>query len=157
MSCTECPAFTVFGICPQKPKREAYEDENKYLIDLESGVWDCKTTIGILCQKIQDLQEELEQTKLQNTICEEGLKKENKDLREKVHFWKKEVNVANKNAAEEYSELKFKYDNLNNCFNTSKSIIEKLYGCLMQDDSDPETVYYIKKYMNEAEKFLKVN
>ena len=85
------------------------------------------------------------------------LQEENKDLREKVHFWKKEVNVANKNAAEEYSELKFKYDNLNNCFNTSKSIIEKLYGCLMQDDSDPETVYYIKKYMNEAEKFLKVN
>ena len=83
------------------------------------------------------------------------LQKDNKELREKVHFWKKEVNVANKNAAEEYSELKFKYDNLNNCFNTSKSIIEKLYGCLMQDDSDPETVYYIKKYMNEAEKFLK--
>ena len=83
------------------------------------------------------------------------LQKDNKELREKVHFWKKEVNVANRNAAEEYSELKFKYDNLNGCFNTSKSIIQKLYGCLMQDDSDPETVYYIKKYMNEAEKFLK--
>lgn len=85
------------------------------------------------------------------------LQKDNKELREKVHFWKKEVNVANRNAAEEYSELKFKYDNLNSCFNTSKSIIQKLYGCLMQDDSDPETVYYIKKYMNEAEKFLKEN
>lgn len=85
------------------------------------------------------------------------LQKDNKDLREKVHFWKKEVNVANRNATEEYSELKIKYDNLNSYFNTSKSIIEKLYGCLMQDDSDPETVYYIKKYMGEAEKFLKEN
>lgn len=116
-----------------------------------------EVSTAVAVQTTKDLQEELEQTKLQNAICEEGLKKENKELREKVHFWKKEVNVANRNAAEEYSKLKFKYDNLNSCFNTSKSIIEKLYGCLMQDDSDPETVYYIKKYMNEAEKFLKVN
>lgn len=93
MSCTECPAFTVFGICPQKPKREDYKDENKYLIDLESGVWDCKTTIGILCQKIQDLQEELEQTKLQNTICEEGLKKENKELWERISDLEEQVDV----------------------------------------------------------------
>jgi hypothetical protein len=54
MICTECPAFTVYGICPQKPKREDYEDENKYLIDLESGVWDCKKTVEILCKELRE-------------------------------------------------------------------------------------------------------
>jgi hypothetical protein len=70
MSCTECPAFRVFGVCPQKPKREDYEDENKYLIDLESGVWDCKTTIGILCQKIQDLEWELAENLSDCGMCD---------------------------------------------------------------------------------------
>ena len=79
MSCTECPAFTVFGVCPQKPKREDYEDENKYLIDLEGGVWDCKTTIGILCQKIQDLEWELTENLSNCEMCDFMNRKVNKE------------------------------------------------------------------------------
>lgn len=83
------------------------------------------------------------------------LQKDNKDLREKVHFWKKEVNVANRNAVEEYSELKIKYDNLNAYCNRTKSIIDELLGCLGLDDSYSETAQYIEKCKTEAQKFLK--
>ena len=79
MSCTECPAFRVFGVCPQKPKREDYKDENKYLIDLESGVWDCKTTIRILCQKIQDLEGELAENLSNCEMCDFMNRKANKE------------------------------------------------------------------------------
>ncbi len=51
MNCDNCPAF---GICPQKPNREDYTDENKYLIDLECGVWDCKKTVEILCKELKE-------------------------------------------------------------------------------------------------------
>ena len=54
MNCDNCPASRVFGVCPQKPKREDYKDENKYLIDLESGVWDCKKTVEILCKELKE-------------------------------------------------------------------------------------------------------
>ena len=79
MSCTECPAFRVLGVCPTKPKREDYKDENKYLIDLESGVWDCKKTIGILCQKIQDLEWELAENLSDYEMCDFMDKKVNKE------------------------------------------------------------------------------
>ena len=54
MSCIECPAFNVYGVCPQKPKREDYTDENKYLIDLESGVWNCKKSVETLCEELKE-------------------------------------------------------------------------------------------------------
>ena len=54
MNCNNCPAFRVLDACPQKPKREDYKDENKYLIDLESGVWDCKKTVEILCKELKE-------------------------------------------------------------------------------------------------------
>lgn len=59
MNCNNCPASRVLGVCPQKPKRENYKDENKYLIDLESGVWDCKKTVEILCKEIIDKDNDL--------------------------------------------------------------------------------------------------
>lgn len=54
MNCDNCPASRVLGVCPQKPNREDYKDENKYLIDLESGVWDCKKTVEILCKELKE-------------------------------------------------------------------------------------------------------
>ena len=39
----------------------------------------------------------------------------------------------------------------------AREIIKRLHDCLLQDDSDEETRYYIIKYMTEAEQFLKEN
>ena len=39
----------------------------------------------------------------------------------------------------------------------AKELIKKLLGCLRQDTNDPETNYYVCKYMTEAEQFLKEN
>jgi len=56
MTCETC---TAFRICPHEPKREDYTDENKYLIDLESGVWSCKRTIQELCKENEALKEQV--------------------------------------------------------------------------------------------------
>lgn len=53
-NCVTCYAFRI---CPQKPKRENYTDENKYLIDLECGVWDCKTTVENLWKQLTQAKE----------------------------------------------------------------------------------------------------
>ena len=37
---------------------------------------------------------------------------------------------------------------------TAKDHIKNLLGCLQQDTNDPETNYYVGKYMTEAESFL---
>ena len=37
----------------------------------------------------------------------------------------------------------------------AKEIIRELLGCLQQDTNDPETNYYVVKYMDKAEAFLK--
>lgn len=50
-NCGECEAFRF---CSQKPNREDYEDENKYLIDLECGVWSCENTIKLLVRELQE-------------------------------------------------------------------------------------------------------
>lgn len=52
LSCTECPAFSI---CPEKPVREDYTNETEYLIDLESGVWNCRKTIEKLWNERQKL------------------------------------------------------------------------------------------------------
>lgn len=36
----------------------------------------------------------------------------------------------------------------------SKEIIRELLGCLQQDTNDPETNYYVVKYIEKAEAFL---
>lgn len=54
MTCTNCPAFKI---CPEKPVREDYADEDKYLIDLECGVWSCQKTIEKLCKENEQLKE----------------------------------------------------------------------------------------------------
>lgn len=60
MTCTDCPAFKI---CPEKPVREDYEDENKYLIDLECGVWSCQKTILKLCKEIKQLKAQIKKLK----------------------------------------------------------------------------------------------
>lgn len=60
MTCTDCPAFEI---CPEKPAREDYADENKYLIDLECGVWSCQKTIEKLCKENEQLKAQLEKMK----------------------------------------------------------------------------------------------
>lgn len=37
----------------------------------------------------------------------------------------------------------------------AKDHIKRLLSCLQQDTNDPQTNYYVVKYMNEAEQFLK--
>ena len=37
----------------------------------------------------------------------------------------------------------------------AKEIIRELLGCLQQDTNDPETNYYVVKYIEKAEAFLK--
>ena len=50
--CDRCIAFNELNVCPQKPKREDYTDENSYLIDLESGVWNCQNAFKELHKRI---------------------------------------------------------------------------------------------------------
>ena len=38
--------------------------------------------------------------------------------------------------------------------NRAKEIIRELLGCLQQDTNDPETNYYVVKYIEKAERFL---
>ena len=59
-ACEECMAYCI---CPQKPKREDYADENKYLIDLECGAWSCKNTVQELCKENAKLKEQIEKMK----------------------------------------------------------------------------------------------
>lgn len=56
VNCEECYCFRV---CPQKPKREDYTDENKYLIDLECGVWSCHRTAETLFKENEELKRKL--------------------------------------------------------------------------------------------------
>lgn len=58
--CTNCPAF---NICPEKPVREDYADENEYLIDLECGVWSCQKTIEKLCKENEQLKAQIKKMK----------------------------------------------------------------------------------------------
>lgn len=60
ITCEECMAYCI---CPQKPKRKDYADENKYLIDLECGVWSCKNTVQELCKENAKLKEQIEKMK----------------------------------------------------------------------------------------------
>ena len=50
--CDSCIAFNELNACTQKPKREDYTDENSYLIDLESGVWNCQNAFKELQKRI---------------------------------------------------------------------------------------------------------
>lgn len=44
---------------------------------------------------------------------------------------------------------------LNEQLTNAKDHIKKLLGCLQQDTNDPQTNYYVVKYMAEAEQFIK--
>lgn len=49
------------------------------------------------------------------------------------------------------AEYQYNYEQLTK----AKDHIKKLLGCLQQDTNDPQTNYYVVKYMTEAEQFLK--
>jgi hypothetical protein len=70
-------------------------------------------------------------------ICKENaeLKADNKTLREKVHWWKKEVNVAHKAREDEFENLvienkvlKRKIEKMKNCKNCKNEKIEGACG-----------------------------
>ena len=58
-----CPDCILFTICPSKPSRQDYDDENQYLIDTECGVWDCERAVTTLNTILAN------QTKLKDTVC----------------------------------------------------------------------------------------
>lgn len=51
--CDRCIAFTELGVCPQVPNKEDYHDYNCYLIDSETGVWNCHKAFKRLQKKLE--------------------------------------------------------------------------------------------------------
>lgn len=47
----------IISLSSAKTTKEDYADENKYLIDLECGIWDCQKTIEKLCKENEQLKE----------------------------------------------------------------------------------------------------
>lgn len=85
---------------------------------------------------------------LKDPILQKGFEiicKENAELKEKL----KPENCLKLLAKDGY--VKFTSDQLTK----AKDHIKKLLDCLKQDTNDPETNYYVCKYMDEAEQFLK--
>lgn len=80
-------------------------------------------------------------------ICKENaeLKADNKALREKVHWWKKEVNVAHRARADEFEKLVIENKVLKRKLTYAKTIIQDLL-----DNTDE----YARQ---RAEDFLKEN
>lgn len=107
MTCTNCPAFKI---CPEKPVREDYADENKYLIDLECGVWSCQKTIEKLCKEneqniklYEEIKEHCDELELINQkVMEENeqLKEYNTDLKQSLD-WANEREIEWSNRIEE--------------------------------------------------------
>jgi chromosome segregation ATPase len=107
MICTNCPAFKF---CPEKPVREDYADENKYLIDLECGVWSCQKTVEKLCKKneqniklFKELKEHCDELELINQkVMEENeqIKEYNTDLKQSLD-WANERETEWSNRIEE--------------------------------------------------------
>lgn len=109
MTCTNCPAFKI---CPEKPSREDYADENKYLIDLECGVWSCQKTIEKLCKEneqniklFKELKEHCDELELIN----QKVMEENEILKDREEGFKKQIiGLCNKyhQVYERFPELK---------------------------------------------------
>lgn len=100
MTCTNCPAFKI---CPEKPTKEDYADENKYLIDLECGVWSCQKTIEKLCKEneqniklFKELKEHCDELELIN----QKVMEENEQLQEYNTDLKQSLDWANEREAE---------------------------------------------------------
>ena len=77
-------------------------------------------------------------------MTKEELEKENAELNEKVNILDN-CNRLGDVITEAYKEQLTK----------AKDHIKKLLGCLQQDTNDPQTNYYVVRYMTEAEQFLK--
>ena len=71
--------------------KQEYGWEDKVFELFEEPMIEVATAVAV--QTTKDLQKELEQTKLQNSICEEGLRKENKELMERIFDLEEQVDV----------------------------------------------------------------
>ena len=81
------------------------------------------------------------------------LLEENAELQEENKKWKDEWQKQVQKANDEGYARTLQTIQLTK----AKELIKKLLGCLRQDTNDPETNYYVCKYMTEAEQFLKEN
>ena len=99
---------------------------------LQSDI-DNHNKIFLLSQKVNDLQKE--SVELKEKLGDVQMQKagEKSDL-----VWN--LKTANEQKAEQLTE--------------AKEIIRELLGCLQQDTNDPETNYYVVKYIEKAEAFL---
>lgn len=171
--CDRCLAFTELKVCPQKPNKEDYSDEDCYLIDLESGVWNCQKAFKELQKKlelskviIQDLlnnSEELEKKNaelkannqfLNNLVREkeqrgleiqEDLLRENEKLKEGLAVGSI-WNKALKEERDKYRNMVFDKDEQ---LTKAKEIIEELYNIIPASMAD-----YAKEPMEHARKFM---
>ena len=85
------------GVIPEKLKEKLNDVklvyESKGMTVYPNSFSELETEIVKVCNANKNLKEELEQIKLQNAICEEGLKKENKELRERIFDLEEQVDV----------------------------------------------------------------
>ena len=97
----------------------------------------------------------------------EQLEKENKDLREKVHFWKKEVNVAHRSRSDEIDNLNARVNyykreladaneklvntgcQYERCFNHLKKVVKVLKN--VYDPMQPACLEEVEQFIKENE------
>ena len=82
---------------------------------------------------------------------------ENKKLKEGLavgSIFNKALNSMNKNLEEERDKYRNMVFDKDEQLTKAKDHIKKLLDCLQQDTNDPQTNYYVVKYMTEAEQFI---
>jgi predicted ATP-binding protein involved in virulence len=95
------------------------------------------------------------------------LEKENAELKEEIDKKQHLADVRLEQELETYQKFHIKsrekldteiaLDELKDQLTKAKDHIKKLLGCLQQDTNDPQTNYYVVKYMTEAEQFIKAS
>ena len=111
------------------------EIQDKKIAELEKQNKDLENKLANVEYQLEGRELEIKELEKQNTNLQIMLKAE------------REVR-CNEDYLKHVTDVEAKIDK-------AKEIIKKLYGCLLQDDSDEETRHYIIEYMTEAENFLK--
>lgn len=127
LSCKNCPENKGGYICEKEYENKCLSQKIQFIKELQEEIKNLKKTYRKQRNKrIDDLQ------------------KENAEL-------KKQLEMSNKvyNDNLDYSH------HIEEQLTKAKDHIKKLLGCLQQDTNDPQTNYYVVKYMTEAEQFLK--